>query len=353
MMHLQPKTENDKDIDAVDSVSLIYLSYNGAEFLEKKINLLINELSVFKNFELIVIDDNSEDDSKKILYKLKTNENIRFIIQSEHKGIPHSMNIGVSLSTYDYVVFCDQRQRVSNNILKQLVEPLKYKSIGAVSACLSNTDKKNKFSFLRSHENFIKSQEDKTGNLIGVYGPLYAIKKKSYSEIPENIILDDLYLTLKILGSYKVRFLTECKVFDEDSTFLYNYKRTSRYLAGFLQLLTEKGLINSLKKKQIVMLIWHKYFRLFIPILLFSTYIYIGILGFNKHDYLILFITFTVFILFSISKRILKLNFGIFLIIRVNLFYFLSFLQITLQLFFIDLFSESSYYIRNLFNKQR
>jgi glycosyltransferase involved in cell wall biosynthesis len=333
---MNPKShaKNEMDISELDGVTLIYLSFNGANYLKAKINFLLKELSVFKQFELIVIDDNSKDGSREILEKFRDIEHLRLIIKDEQKGVPHSMNIGVEMSNFEHIVFCDQRQRLSPNIIKQLVNPLRYMNTGAVSSCISSLDQKKNISLMRKHENFIKSQEGKSGNLIGVYGPLYAIKKKCYSRIPDYIILDDLYLTLKILESNQVLFIKNCQVFDEDCNVLYSFSRIKRYLKGLLQLLTERNLIRSLKKRQIVMLIWHKYFRLFIPLILFIFYICLIINCFDNRAYIFFVILFTALLIISGFQKILKLKSTLINLLRINLLYLLSFLQITVSVIF-------------------
>lgn len=326
ILNSEQQPEEEKDIAEIDHVSLIYLSQNGEGFLENKINFLLKELSVFQQYELLVIDDSSNDKSREILSKF--NKNIRVILKSEQKGIPNSMNIGVREAKYQHIVFCDQRQRLSNNIIRQLVAPLNNKLVGAVSACISQCDNKKNFSILRAHENFIKSHEGRTGNLIGVYGPLYAVKKECYTEIPDHIILDDLYLTLKILRSHQVRFIKECQIIEEDASLLCNYLRTKRYLKGFLQLLAEKELINQLTRKQITMLFWHKYLRLFIPLLLFVGYVSVGFLSIGSTIHLIVFLIISVIGIISIFLSVLKLKSFIISFLQINLLYVIAFSEL-------------------------
>lgn len=324
------KNIEEKDSAEITQISLIYLSQNGADYLENKINFLLKELSVFAQYELIVIDDNSIDSSQAILSKFK--EDIRIILKSEQKGIPHSMNLGIREAKYNHIVFCDQRQYLSDGIISTLVGPLRYKKVGAVSACISQLDNKSKFSLLRAHENFIKSYEGKTGNLIGVYGPMYAVKKECYAEIPDYIILDDLYLTLKILKSHQVRFIKECQITEEDANLLYDYNRIKRYLKGFLQLIVEKKLISQLTKTQITMLFWHKYLRLLIPVFLFFGYVSLGFLSLESTEYLIAFLVATLVGIISITLSILKLELGIIVFMQINLLY----LSAISELFFVS-----------------
>ena len=50
-------------------VSILMTIYNHENFLKKSINSVINQ--TFKNWELIAIDNGSEDNSKEILKKIR------------------------------------------------------------------------------------------------------------------------------------------------------------------------------------------------------------------------------------------------------------------------------------------
>ena len=326
---------NNRDLN---SVSVIYLSQNGEKFLHKKISFLIDELSEFTNSEIIIIDDGSNDSSLKILEDF-TNNNLRIIKKHTPSGIPHSVNMGVKIAKYDNIIFCDQRQYLSKGAIKRLIEPLKYEEIGAVSASISNIDKMNTFSILRAYENFIKKKESRIGNLIGVYGPLYAIKKECYNEIPEYIILDDLYLTLKILSKKQVLFLDNCIIYDDNIDVLYNYKRTRRYLSGFGQLISEKKLISHLTFIQITMLIWHKYIRLIIPFLILICMIILCVESITKNNFLYIILIGSISFITYIIPIILKMNLRMNSIFRVSFFYAFAIIELTI----LGLFFKSNY----------
>jgi len=322
------KPEGEKETKDISSVSLVLLSYNGLDYLKEKVNFLIKELSYFQGYELIIIDDNSTDGSKEFINSLKETDHIRIICKSRQKGIPHSMNLGVEIAKYDYIIFCDQRQKLSDHILQHIIEPLKYKNIGAVSGCICHRDKENKCSFIRRHENFIKAKESQAGSLIGVYGPFYAIKKHCYTIIPDYIILDDLYLSLRILKTKQIEIREDCRIIDESFSYLSDYKRTRRYVSGFLQLLKEKTIISDLNNKQKIMLLWHKYLRLFIPPLLFLCYVSAGVIIFQGIGYIILFSVLTVLVLISLLPGSFRIQFRLKNLIRINILYFIALLDI-------------------------
>jgi len=325
------KPSGEKETEEVSAVSLILLSYNGKQYLHEKISFLINELSLFKNYELIIIDDNSMDGSIEILEKFRNTDHVKIIINPKQNGIPFSMNLGVSIARFDYLIFCDQRQILSSQILKRIVGPLKFANVGAVSACISCKDKANKISLIRKHENFIKSRESNYGSVIGVYGPLYALKKRYYCPIPENIILDDLYLSLCILKSKQIRLLNDCEIVDDSFCILFDYQRARRYLGGLLQILRERSVFNDLGIKHRTMLLWHKYLRLFIPVLLFLCYISLGLSLQKGVGYVIAFTIVTIIALVSLLPAKYMFQFRMKNLIRMNILYFTAFIDILIN----------------------
>jgi poly-beta-1,6-N-acetyl-D-glucosamine synthase len=318
----------------IECISLVLLSYNGHRFLKEKINVLLDELSGFKEFELIIIDDHSADGTCEILRRFSGDSRIKVILKEEHKGIPDSMNMAVECARYDYIVFCDQRQYLSEKVIRRLVEPLGDVRIGAVSACISDHDKSDCRSRLRTYENYIKHLESCYGSLIGVYGPLYAIRKSLYSLIPSYIILDDLYLTLRILAKSQVIMMKECLVTDESPSMLNDYQRARRYVKGFLQIAREKGLINSLPLEQRIMLTWHKYIRLLIPVLLVTSYAAMGFESFADKTYLLPFIILTGLAMIFPLPLHFKIHYKIKDIFKINFFYLLAILEVGISLIF-------------------
>lgn len=322
------KTDYTIDENGKKGVSLILLSYNGKDYLKDKIEFLLKELSNFDQYELIVVDDDSQDGSTKLLDEYESDDRIKIIQKKHHSGIPNSMNLGVNNSSYEYVIFCDQRQHLAEGSLSEIIEPLKYFEVGAVSGYLSSLDKEKKSSFIRQHENEIKINESKSGNLIGVYGPFYAIKKNCYSTIPGHIILDDLYLSLKILKSKCVVMMNGCLMTDDNFSKLYNYTRTKRYLTGLLQLLTEKNLLGQLSGKQKIMLLWHKFFRLLIPQAFVFAYILLGLNFTTSPLYAVIFIIISLLWVGAVFQIILQFPSRIISIFRINMLYFIAFIDI-------------------------
>lgn len=327
------KTDYTIDKNKNKGISLILLLYNGKDYLKAKIEFLLKELSYFEEYELIVIDDNSRDGSTKLFDEYLDDDRIKIIQKKQHSGIPNSMNLGVKNASYEYIIFCDQRQHLAKGSLSKIIEPLKYNEVGAVSGCLSSLDKDKNDSFLRQHENDIKCNESKSGNLIGVYGPFYAIKKNCYSTIPDDIILDDLYLSLRILKSKCVVMVNGNAIIDDNFSKLYNYTRTKRYLTGLIQILTEKNLISELSGKQKIMLLWHKFFRLLIPPVFVLCYLLLS-LNLSSPLYAVVFVFLSLLFVGAFIQMFLQFPSRLISVIWINMLYFIAFIDILLNKIF-------------------
>ena len=86
-------------------VDIILPNYNSSEFIEKTIDSVIGQ--THKNWNLIIIDDCSDEKTKKILNKYPQNKNIQIVFLNENKGAAFCRNHALDLSKSEYVAFLD------------------------------------------------------------------------------------------------------------------------------------------------------------------------------------------------------------------------------------------------------
>jgi len=122
-------------------VSVIMPTYNRANFIGEAIrSVLIQDL---KDWELIIIDDGSIDDTKQIV---KTNKDprIRYIYQ-KNKGRSAARNKAIAMAKGEYLAFLDSDDLFLAGKLKKQVEFLdKNKDFGMVYTSAYNIDEKGK-----------------------------------------------------------------------------------------------------------------------------------------------------------------------------------------------------------------
>lgn len=88
-------------------VSVLIPVFNGAKFLERTIESI--QKSTYKNFEIILVDDGSTDESRKVCHALeKRFKNVRFYFFKKNKGMTRSLNFGISKAKGKYIARINQ-----------------------------------------------------------------------------------------------------------------------------------------------------------------------------------------------------------------------------------------------------
>ena len=87
------------------SIDIIMPSYNKARYLDDSIKSIIYQ--TLKNWNLYIIDDNSTDDSWKIINKYSELKNVNIIKLKKNKGPSFCRNLGMRLSKSKYISFID------------------------------------------------------------------------------------------------------------------------------------------------------------------------------------------------------------------------------------------------------
>ena len=87
-------------------LTVIMPVYNGELYIEEAINSLLNQ--TFSDFDLIVLNDNSADNTVAIIEKLKANDDrIILINKTINEGPAHLRNEGIDLAQTEYIALLD------------------------------------------------------------------------------------------------------------------------------------------------------------------------------------------------------------------------------------------------------
>ena len=86
-------------------ISIIIPNYNNDKFLKDCIESILAQ--DYKNYEAIIIDDNSTDNSLQILEKYKRNTEIKIVYLKKNKGPSFCRNLAIRMSKGKYIAFLD------------------------------------------------------------------------------------------------------------------------------------------------------------------------------------------------------------------------------------------------------
>jgi len=153
-------------------VSVIIPSYNRARVLPRAINSVLNQ--TYSNFELIIIDDRSTDNTKEILKKYsEKDKRIRYMKNKHKKGPGGARNQGLEVSKGKYIAFLDSDDEWSKDHIKSSVDIIEKTNIFAcASLCRKETD--GKFE--------IQPKKEGIKAAIKISKDLLLMKKESFEE---------------------------------------------------------------------------------------------------------------------------------------------------------------------------
>src|SRR3989344_6918014 len=122
-------------------VSVIMVSYNTCKITE---NCILSVLGNTKkcNFEIIVIDNASGDNSFETLSKLsRTHTQLKVYKNSKNLGFAVANNRGIKKSTGTYYLLLNSDTEVNSNAIGEMVEWMdKHPRVGIASCALRNAD---------------------------------------------------------------------------------------------------------------------------------------------------------------------------------------------------------------------
>ena len=100
-------------------VSIIIAVYNREDYIPRAVDSVLNQS--YKNWELIAVDDGSEDKSAKLLENYKTNNSQIKVIYQQHQFLPAARNNGIKNSKGEYITFLDSDDEYHvDHILKRV-----------------------------------------------------------------------------------------------------------------------------------------------------------------------------------------------------------------------------------------
>jgi cellulose synthase/poly-beta-1,6-N-acetylglucosamine synthase-like glycosyltransferase len=262
------------------TVTIVVVAHNEAERIGARIDNL-RSLDYPKEFlEILIVSDGSTDGTAE---RARAGEpaGMRVVAFAARRGKPAVLNEIVLRSRGDIVVLADARQRFDPGAVRALVALFADPEVGAVSGDLILTDDGRGtavgqgVSAYRRYESFVRLCESRVGSTVGATGAIYAIRRDLFPPLPEDTILDDVLIPMRIARrGYRVLFEPAARAFDHaPASAREEFGRKARTLAGNFQLFfREKWLLNPLGNRLWLQTVSHKGLRLVGPVLLLAAF---------------------------------------------------------------------------------
>ncbi len=120
-------------------ISILLTTYNDALNLPNAIRSIMGQK--YKNFELLIIDDGSTDETQSVVDKFN-DQRIRYI-KTEHRGRSGALNYGLNVAKYEWVFLIDADDLILPETLNKYSNYITYPQNTVISsfACFYENDK--------------------------------------------------------------------------------------------------------------------------------------------------------------------------------------------------------------------
>jgi glycosyltransferase involved in cell wall biosynthesis len=259
----------------VPTVSIVVVAYNEASSIEARLDNLLALDYPAGRLEIIVGSDGSTDDTAERA-RCYQPRGVRVQTFNRRSGKPAVLNALVPHASGDIVLFADARQRFEPSTLRAIVANFNDPAVGAVSgelmleAAEGTAPAGHGAALYWRYEKLIRLAESRADSTVGATGAIYAIRRSLFVPIPDDTLLDDVLIPLRIVQQgYRVIFEPAAHAFDRTSaTARQEFARKARTIAGTFQLFSrERWLLDPRRNRLWFATMSHKGLRLLLPVL--------------------------------------------------------------------------------------
>lgn len=229
-----------RKIDDFPFISFILATFNDSKYIEATIQSIYKS---YKNsrFEIFIINDCSNDNTKEVLKKLKNKYNINIIENKENIGKSASINKTFPKTKGDIIVVADSDIVLNKETFKDIISRFKNLKVGAVSARQDIVNNSLYSGLQKLEYNFISMFQTSLNSYstLGLFGACMAIRREAFEEaglLSINAITEDTDLCLKLnRDKWKVKqSLYSVKTYAPENISKL-YKQKIRWSSGFIQ----------------------------------------------------------------------------------------------------------------------
>lgn len=152
-------------------VSIIIPSYNSEGTIRQTLDAVLDQ--DFKDYEVIVVDDGSEDSTCKVVEEYRVR-----LVKQKHKGPAAARNLGAKVAGGDILLFTDSDCIAERNWIKEMIQPFEEESIVGVQGRYKTKQPKivARFAQYEIEERYGRMLKHKYIDFVGSYSAAYRSK---------------------------------------------------------------------------------------------------------------------------------------------------------------------------------
>ena len=212
----QPRALPDDELPRVT----VFLSvYNGAAYLPAKLQSLLRQDYPARQIDILVYLDGCTDDTESVARAIadspEAGGRVRVLPALRRLGKPTGLNALRSEAQGELLLLNDVRQPLSPNAIRALVAAMADPAVGCATGNLLLAGGAGSGVYWR-YENWIRRQESRFRGVVGMTGPIGMIRRADLAPVPEDLILDDVWIPMQqVLAGKRTVFVVEAEAQDE------------------------------------------------------------------------------------------------------------------------------------------
>ena len=262
------KSPVDPVLTSYPRIIVLCAAYNEEKEIEAKILSFLALDYPKDRIRMIVISDDSTDDTNAIVSRYTTDSNVELIIQKPRRGKQSAHNMVLPLLDCDYVLSTDANSIFAPDAVMLLVQKmLSNPQLGLASGELRLLKAGNLQSgegLYWRYESFLKKMDSSFKSIIGANGSIFLIRRELFTEIdPQSV--DDFERTLIVLQKGYLAAYEPLAIVTEEET-----EKASQEISRKIRIITQewyamqrnRGLLNPFRFPAISFILYsHKIIR--------------------------------------------------------------------------------------------
>lgn len=221
-------------------VTLLIAAYNEEKIVKTKMENC-NALDYDKSkLHIVWVTDGSNDSTNT---KLASYPEVSVLFSPERKGKTAALNRAMPFITTPYTIFTDANTMLNTEAIREIITCFSDPKTGCVAGekRIEVKDKDDAASggegFYWRYESKLKTWDSRLYSAVGAAGELFAIRTELFETMPEDTLLDDFILSLRIaMKGYKITYCDTAYAIESGSANIgEEQKRKVRIAAGGLQ----------------------------------------------------------------------------------------------------------------------